>query len=352
MSGEIGLMKELTTARDWNPPDHWERFTVIDSHTGGEPFRIVIEGLPAIAGESVIEKRRHARESLERFRKILTWEPRGHADMYGGWLGPPTRPDSEFSVLFVHNSGFSTMCGHGIIALGKVLVDTGLVEAREPATVLNIDTPAGQVRAEVEVADGVAGTVTFRNVESFVVELDSVIQVAGRGQVTYDLAFGGAFYAYVEASSIGLELDDPRALIEAGREIKQAIVSDRSIAHPSDPDLGYLYGVIFTGPPVSSSNRHRSVCIFANGELDRSPTGTGVSGSLAILVARDELDLGEMIWVESILGSVFGGKAVARSEIGEIPAIVPEISGTAHLIGRSELWVDPDDPLGGGFFLR
>ena len=345
-------MKELTAARDWNPPDHWEKFTVIDSHTGGEPFRIVIEGLPPIGGESVIEKRRHARDNLERFRRILTWEPRGHADMYGGWIGPPTRPDSDFSVLFVHNSGFSTMCGHGIIALGKVLVDTGLVDVREPSTQLDIDTPAGQVRAEVEVADGVAGTVTFRNVASFVVELDSVVEVPGRGSVTYDLAFGGAFYAYVDASSIDLELDDPRALIEAGREIKEAIVSDRSIVHPSDADLGFLYGVIFTGPPAEPSNRHRSVCIFADGELDRSPTGTGVSGSLAILVARNELDVGETISVESILGSVFGGRAVDRTQIGEIPAVVPEISGTAHLTGRSEFWVDPDDPLSGGFFLR
>ena len=345
-------MKELAAGRDWNPPSHWEKFTVIDSHTGGEPFRVVIEGLPPIVGESVIEKRRFARENLERIRRILTWEPRGHADMYGGWIGPPTRPDSDFSVLFVHNSGFSTMCGHGIIALGKVLVDTGLVDVREPSTQLSIDTPAGQVRAEVEVTDGVAGTVTFRNVESFVVELDSVVEVPGRGPVTYDLAFGGAFYAYVKASSIGLDLHDPQALIEAGREIKEAIVSDRSIVHPSDADLGFLYGVVFTGPPAEPANRHRSVCIFADGELDRSPTGTGVSGSLAILVARNQLDLGEMISVESILGSVFGGRAMARTEIGGIPAVVPEISGRAHLTGRSEFWVDPDDPLSGGFFLR
>ena len=272
--------------------------------------------------------------------------------MYGGWIGPPTNPDSDFSVLFVHNSGFSTMCGHGIIALGKVLIDMGLIDAREPSTVLRIDTPAGQVRAEVDVLDGVAGKVTFRNVESFVVDLDATVQVPGRGSVTYDLAFGGAFYAYVEASSIGLDLDDARALIEAGREIKRAIASSRRIVHPADSDLGFLYGVIFTGPPLETANRHRSVCIFADGELDRSPTGTGVSGSLAVLVARDELEVGERISVESILGSVFGGEVVAVTEFHGIPAVVPEISGTAHLVGRSEFWVDPDDPLAEGFFLR
>lgn len=345
-------MKDLTAARDWRPPDHWERFTVIDSHTGGEPFRIVIEGLPPVAGESVAEMRRNARERLDRYRRILTWEPRGHADMYGGWIGPPTRPDSDFSVLFVHNAGFSTMCGHGIIALGKVLVDTGLVDAHEPSTTLVIDTPAGQVRADVAVADGTARAVTFRNVESFVVELDAVVVVPGLGTVSYDLAFGGAFYAYVEASSLGLELDDAASLIAAGRKIKRAIASDRKIDHPSDADLGFLYGVIFTGPSTDPSNRHRSVCIFADGELDRSPTGTGVSGSLAILVERGELGMGERIAVESILGSVFKGKPVAHTEVGGIPAVIPEISGTAHLIGRTEFWVDPQDPLGEGFFLR
>jgi proline racemase len=347
-------MKDLIAARNWDPPEHWERFTVIDSHTGGEPFRIVIEGLPALAGESVIEMRKTAQENLDRYRKILTWEPRGHADMYGGWIGPPTRSDSDFSVLFVHNAGFSTMCGHGIIALGKVLVDIGLLDAHEPTTTLTIDTPAGQVRAEVDVADGMAGTVTFRNVQSFVVELDAVVEVPNLGNLTYDLAFGGAFYAYVDASSLGLglSLDDAGALIEAGRDIKRAVVSSREIVHPSDADLGFLYGVIFTGPPTDPSNRHRSVCIFADGELDRSPTGTGVSGSLAILVARGELEIGDTITVESILGSVFGGRAVARTDIGGSPAVIPEISGTAHLLGRSELWVDPNDPLREGFFLR
>lgn len=345
-------MKDLARARDWRPPDRWERFTVIDSHTGGEPFRVVIEGLPPIGGKSVIDMRSHAQESLDRYRKILTWEPRGHADMYGGWIGPPIRTDSDLSVLFVHNEGFSTMCGHGIIALGKVLVDTGLIEAHEPSTTLTIDTPAGQVRAVVDVENGTAGTVTFRNVESFVSELGSVVEVPDVGTVTYDLAFGGAFYAYVDASSLGLDLDDAGLLIDVGRKIKQAVSSDREISHPLDAALSFLYGVIFTGTPANPSNRHRSVCIFADGELDRSPTGTGVSGSLAILVERGELSIGETIAVESILGSVFRGEAVARTEIGGIPAVIPEISGTAHLIGRSEFWVDPDDPLGDGFFLR
>lgn len=340
-------------AKTWTPPDTWERFTVIDSHTGGEPFRVVLDGLPELVGNDVIEMRQHAQAHLDRYRKILTWEPRGHADMYGGWLGPPTRPDSDMSVLFVHNEGFSTMCGHGIVALTKVAVDTGIVEATEPETTIRIDTPAGQVTAIAEVVGNTAGVITFRNVPSFVAELDASVQVPGHGEVVYDLAFGGAFYAYVDSGEIGIDLlEDPAALIEAGRATKTAISQTRNIDHPTAADLGFLYGVVFTGRPFDPANRHRSVCVFADGELDRSPTGTGVSGSLAILHARGQIDAGEGIRVESIVGSVFSGRIAEETTVAGLPSVIPEISGTAHITGRAELWVDPDDALGEGFFLR
>ena len=353
MPGETMRNVELSNAIEWSPPDGWERFTVIDSHTGGEPFRVVIDGLPELEGEDVIAMRRQAQNRLDRFRRILTWEPRGHADMYGGWLGPPVRPDSDFSVLFVHNEGFSTMCGHGIVALAKVAIDTGMVDSTEPETTLHIDTPAGQIAVKTSVDGGVAGLVTFRNVASFVVDLDATVEVDRLGMVRYDLAYGGAFYAYVDAGEIGLDLlDSPSDLIEAGRLIKHAISETRPIEHPESPDLGFLYGVIFTGRPSDQANRHRSVCIFADGELDRSPTGTGVSGSLAILHERGLIKEGETIRVESIVGSVFGGRVVGTSAVGDRTAVIPEVSGTAHITGRAELWVDPEDGLGEGFFLR
>ncbi len=348
-------MRPLITANamTWSPPEHWERFIVIDSHTGGEPFRVVVDGLPDLVGDDVIGMRRHAQTHLDRYRRILTWEPRGHADMYGGWLGPPIRSDSDMSVLFVHNDGFSTMCGHGIVALAKVAVDTGIVEAIEPETKLRIDTPAGQVTAVAEVEGKTAGLVTFRNVPSFVAELEASVLVPDHGEVRYDLAFGGAFYAYVDAGEIGLDvLEDSAALIEAGRAIKAAISETRVISHPESHDLGFLYGVIFTGRPIDPANRHRSVCVFADGELDRSPTGTGVSGSLAILHALGQIDTGEMISVESIVGSVFGGKVIGQTTVEGRASVIPEISGTAHITGRAEFWVDPADPLGEGFFLR
>lgn len=325
---------------------------MIDSHAGGEPFRIVLDGVPPIPGDSVLARRRFAEENLDHLRRALMWEPRGHADMYGGWIGSPTRPDSHLSVLFLHNSGFSTMCGHGIIALTTVIVETGLIETVDPEGAVRIDTPAGQVIATVSMENGGVSEVSFRNVASFVVDLGARAQVDGLGEVFYDLAFGGAFYAYVDAASIGIDLSDAGAAISAGRLIKQAISEQRRIDHPDSADLGFLYGVVLTGEPKDPGNHHRSVCVFADGELDRSPTGTGVSGSLAILHSKAELGLDEAISVESIVGSVFRGRIAEELTVDSQSWIIPEISGNAHIVGRSEFWIDPRDPLASGFLIR
>ncbi len=325
---------------------------MIDTHAGGEPFRVVVDGLPEIPGDSVLERRRWARENLDHLRKILVWEPRGHTDMYGGWIGEPTRPDSDISVLFLQNEGFSTMCGHGIIALTKVALDTGILTIAGPETTIKIDTPAGQVSATATVDGDTVVSVRFRNVPSFVVELDGEVDVPGHGRVAYDLAFGGAFYAYVDSTSVGVDLSDANALIELARLIKAAVVETRDIVHPIEDDLGFLYGVIFTGPALDPAHHSRNVCVFADGEVDRSPTGTGVSGRLAILHARDGLDIGEPITVESIVGSTFTGRIVEEGAVGSYQSVIPEIAGTAHITGRSEFWVDPHDEIGSGFLLR
>ncbi len=338
----------------WEPPSDWTRLVVIDSHTGGEPFRVVVQGLPEIPGATMLERRRHAEQHLDGLRKALMWEPRGHADMYGAFPGPPLDPDSDISVLFLHNEGFSTMCGHGIIALTKVVLDTGMLPSQGPETTIGIDAPAGRIVATATVTDGVVGEVSFRNVASFVAAMDEKVEVPRIGTVRYDLAFGGAFYAYVAADDLGLRLtaaETPR-LIETGRAIKTALMATRPITHPVDPGLGFLYGVIFVGPPEDPSHHSRNVCVFADGEVDRSPTGTGVSGRLALHHARGEIGIGEEIAVESILGSLFTGRVVEETEVGDIPAVVPEVRGTARITGRSELWLDPDDPLGSGFLIR
>jgi len=272
--------------------------------------------------------------------------------MYGGWLGDPVEPDSDISVLFVHNEGFSTMCGHGIIALTKIVLEMGILPTIGRETTIGIDTPAGQVRATATMKDGVITTVRFLNVASFAAELDAEVDVPGFGHLQFDLGYGGGFYAYVEASVIGQDLDDTASLIINGRQIKQAIMSSTSITHPDDDDLGFLYGVIFIGPPMNPRNHSRNVCVFANGEVDRSPTGTGVSGRLALLHARGAIGLGDQVTIESITGSEFVGRVVNETSVGGLRAIVPEITGQAYILGRSEYWFDPADHIGSGFMLR
>lgn len=328
---------------------------VIDSHAGGEPFRVVTEGLPAIPGETVLDRRRFASDNLDDVRRGLMWEPRGHRDMYGGWIGEAVEPDSDFSILFTHNEGYSTMCGHGIIAVTKVVLDTGMAAGTIPESTLRIDTPAGQVTSVAEHgADGVVERVRFRNVASYVDGLDEVVEVSGIGAVRYDLAFGGAFYAYVDAPALGVDWppDESGSLVDLGQRIKQALVASRPIVHPLHADLGFLYGVIFTGPAVDPVNHRRNVCIFADGEVDRSPTGTGVSGHVALETARGNLRPGDRLVVESIVGSEFAGTLAETTRIGDREAVVPEIEGTAHITGRSEFWFDPADSLSPGFLLR
>jgi len=315
---------------------------------------VVTSGVPQPEGDTVLERRRYAETHLDHLRRILMWEPRGHSDMYGGLIGPPVNEGSDLSVLFIHNEGFSTMCGHGIIALTKVVLDTGILPVSEPETTIGIDTPAGQVTATASVSGGVVSTVRFRNVPSFVVELDARVDVAGIGEVGYDLAFGGGFYAYVDVAAVGLTCTPANAsrLIDMGRLIKRALKDSREIRHPLEADLGFLYGVIFVGPAENPDHHSRNVCVFAEGELDRSPTGTGVSGRLAIHHARGDLEIGETIIVESIVGSTFSGTVAETTEYGGYPAVIPEIGGRAHLLGRSEYWIDPNDRLGAGFLLR
>ncbi len=334
-----------------HPTGQWQ---VIDAHTGGEPFRVVVAGPPAIPGATMLAKRAWAQIHLDLTRQVLMWEPRGHADMYGCFITDPVTPGADFGVLFMHNEGFSTMCGHGIIAMATVAVETGMVPATEPVTPIAIDSPAGLIRASVRSSGGRVESVSFVNVPSFVLALDRTVAVPEWGTVRYDLAFGGAFYAYVDSPSLGLDLvpGDATRLIAAGRAIKRAVMAAGPIPHPFEPALSFLYGTIFTSPPKDATAHSRHVCVFADGEVDRSPTGTGVSARLALLAARGELAPGERIRIESIVGSEFGGRIVATTTIGPHAAVIPEVDGAAYLTGRAEFWVDERDPLARGFVIR
>lgn len=338
----------------WQPPASWRKITTIDSHTGGEPFRVILAGAPELEGDTILARRRFAREHHDDLRKALMWEPRGHADMYGCFLTPPVTEEADLGILFIHNEGFSSMCGHGVIAMTKVALETGMLPKVEPRTVVRFDTPAGLVIATAEVQGGRVGRVTFRNVASFVSALDLEVEVPGLGRVSYDLAFGGAFYAYVDARRLGLDCSPAGSaeLIAKGKAIKQAVMASARIEHPFEDDLGFLYGVIFVDLECEGTAHSRNVCVFADGEVDRSPTGTGVSGRLAIHHARGEIQVGETIEIESVVGSRFACRVAEETTFGPHAAILPEVTGEAFLTGRHEFWIDPRDELGRGFLMR
>ncbi len=341
-------------APSWEPPAGWRRITTIDAHTEGEPFRVVTGGFPEIPGATMLARRRHAKQHLDHLRTTLMWEPRGHADMYGCLVTPPVSEEADLGVLFMHNEGYSTMCGHGIIGITTVALETGMLPAQAPETTLRIDTPAGLVTAHARVAEGRVESVLFHNVPSFVLALDETVEVPGLGRVSHDIAFGGAFYAYVQAADVGVENrpEDFRLLIDKGMAIKRAIMASRPVTHPFEEDLGFLYGVVFVGPAASPDAHSRNVCVFAEGEVDRCPTGTSVCARLAIHQARGELGPGERLVIESILGSRFTGRVVETTTFGPHAAVIPEVGGTAHITGRHEFLVDPADELGSGFILR
>jgi len=340
--------------KHWSPPDNWLKITTVDVHTEGEPLRIITGGFPDVPGETILVRRRYIKENLDHLRKALMWEPRGHADMYGCLLIPPVTPEADLGVLFMHNEGYSSMCGHGIIGLATAVLETGILPRSETETTVKIDTPAGLVTAQAKAENGRVKSVSFQNVPSFVFGLDKVVQVPGLGKVNYDLAFGGAFYAYVKAEDIGLvcKPEAYRALIEKGRAIKQAVMESLPVVHPFEEDLNFLYGTIFIAPPQAQGAHSRNVCIFAEGEVDRSPTGTGVSGLLALLRARGEIDLNQPVVIESIIGTRFTGRIIETTNFGPYSAVIPEVEGSAYITGRHEFLINPEDPLREGFILR
>lgn len=318
-----------------------------------QPLRIITSGIPDIPGNTILEKRRYIQENLDYLRKILMWEPRGHADMYGCIITPSVTPEADFDVIFMHNEGYSSMCGHGIIALAKVAIMSGLVEMIEPQTTVRIDSLAGLITATGHIENGVVKKVSFQNVPSYVVALDSEIEIPEYG-IKYDIAFGGAYYAYVQAADIGLTCypKDINKLIKIGRAIKEAVSNTVNIEHPFDDDLSFLYGTIFIGEPEDSGSHSRNICIFADGEVDRSPTGTGISGRLAIHYERGEIGIGETIIIESIIGSKFEGRIIEQVKFGSFDAIIPEVTGAAFIIGKHEFYIDPKDTILSSIFLR
>lgn len=338
----------------WTAPEEWQKITAIDAHTGGEPLRIFAGGYPPLQGNTILEKRRYAKEKLDHLRTATLWEPRGHADMYGCIITEPVTKDGDCGLIFTHNEGYSSMCGHGIIAVTKVGLEAGLIAGGKNKEQIKFDTPAGRVTAYPHWEGDRVKEVSFFNVPSFVYALNLSVEVPWLGNVAFDLAFGGAFYAFVNAESVGVELNPSgfRRLIELGTSIKKAVIENHPVKHPFEEDLSFLYGVIFIGQAQDPRHHSRNICVFADGEVDRCPTGTGVSARTALHHARGELKPAESITIESIIGSCFKAEISEVTKFGPFDAVIPKVTGSAHICGINTLLLDPDDPLGSGFILR
>lgn len=338
----------------FSPPPSWTVITTIDMHTGGEPLRVITGGLPEIKGKTILEKRRYFRDHLDHLRTGLMWEPRGHADMYGAILTEPTTEDADFGVFFIHNEGYSTMCGHATIALTRLVLDMGMIrkEGEEPELIIN--APPGKIFSKGYRENGIVKKVSFLNVPSFVLMKDKSVNVKGIGEVKFDVAFGGAFYVFVRAEELGLELlpEAFNQLIDIGRRIKHAVMEKFPITHPFEEELSFLYGTIITGPPQDLSHYSRNVCIFADGELDRSATGSGVSARAALHFEKEGLKPGESITIESILGTTMDVCIKEVTTFGPHRAVIPEVSGSAYFTGQHAFCFDPEDPMGKGFIFR
>jgi proline racemase len=326
-------------------------FSAVDSHTEGMPTRVIVGGVGPLPGSTMLERKLHFEEHHDDLRRLLMREPRGHSAMSGAILQPPTHPDADWGVLFIEVSGCLPMCGHGTMGVATVLVETGMIPATEPETVVMLDTPAGLVQVRVAIHDGHATAVTLRNVPAFLERRDAIVELP-EGPVAYDLAFGGNFYAIVDAASVGLEVDPARAheLIVQGARIMEAIEAQDPPVHPVDPEIGGVRHVLFTAPGREGSDARGAVSIHP-GWLDRSPCGTGTSARMAQLHARGELGLGRDFVHESVIGTRFTGRLVEQSEVAGRTAVVPEITGRAWITGMGQYLLDPTDPFPAGFAL-
>jgi proline racemase len=324
----------------------------VDSHTEGMPTRVVTGGVGVLPGETMFDRRRWFMEHSDELRTLLMYEPRGHSAMSGAILQPPTRPDADWGVLYIEVSGCLPMCGHGTIGVATVLVETGMVTVTEPVTTIRLDTPAGLVVAEVAVEDGTAESVTIRNVPSYSHALDQAVEVPGFGQVRYDIAYGGNFYAMVQLDDLGLPYDlaVKQQLLDAGLAIMDAINDQNRPVHPENPEIDVCHHVQLIAPGSDAKHSRHAMAIHP-GWFDRSPCGTGTSARMAQLHARGELALHTDFVNTSFIGRSFTGRLVEEVMVGDRPGVVPTITGSAWVTGTAQYLLDPTDPFPAGFLL-
>lgn len=328
------------------------RLSYIDYHTCGEPVRIVTAGYPQLTGASVLDKRRQAREEHDHLRRAMMLEPRGHDGMYGVIPVQASHPEAAFGVLFTHNEGYSTMCGHATIALGRYAIEQGLVAATAPVTRFSIEAPCGLVRLSCEIEGNKVGDVSFESVPAFVEARDLVVPVPGYGDVVTDIAYGGAYYCILPASRFGLDLMQTpvEEIVAAAGALTDRVRASRRITHPTESDLGFLYGTIVTDE-ASPEQDSFNLCVFAERQIDRSPTGSGVTARMALDHAKGLIPLGQRRRIRSITGGTFTGKVIGPVDFPAASAVTVEVGGRGHLAGEGSFVIEADDPLGHGFSL-
>ncbi|MDB6133673.1 MAG: proline racemase [Verrucomicrobiales bacterium] len=345
---------------EWALPSHGLSVDTIDAHSGGQTLRLITGGLPPLRGATMMDRWRNARDHFDHLRRSLLCEPRGHPDMCGCILTPPQRGDSHLGAVFLHAGGFSPMCGHGIIALTTILLECGMVDSTAPETVLRIDTPAGTVRASGFTEDDQVTRVRFENVPSWSVAESQEVEIPGLGQVRFDLAYGGAFFAFVTAASLGVstQAENIQELAATGRAFLQAVHGKLRLRHPVEPDLEHLFGVVFLDESEADgrapSGISRQVCVFADGSVDRSPTGMALCARLALMAGQGRLTEGQPLTVEGITGTRFQGRIIgpAQRDAHNPPnSVICEIEGSAWITGRHTFLISPDDPFREGFSL-
>ncbi len=326
----------------------------VESHTMGEPTRIVIGGIPKIPGKTMAEKMEHMEKNMDYLRTMLMLEPRGHNDMFGAIFTDPCIDEADIGVIFMDGGGYLNMCGHGSIGSATCAVEMGMVPITEPYTNVVLEAPAGVIKARVKVENGKAKEVSIVNVAAFLYKKDVEVDVPDFGKVTLDISFGGSFFALVKASSVGIELlpENAQKLNELGMKIVHAVNEQIEIQHPILKHIKTVDLCEFYGPAISKDADIQNAVVFGQGQLDRSPCGTGTSAKLADLYARGEIKVGEQIVNESIICTKFTGKVLSKTKVGEFDAIIPEITGSAYITGFSQYLVDPDDPVKHGFILK
>ena len=328
--------------------------STVEVHTGGEAFRIVTSGLPKIQGKTIVARRAWLKEHADHIRRALMFEPRGHADMYGGYLTEPVSEGADFGIIFVHNEGYSDHCGHGVIGLATAAVELGWIERKEPETRVGIDAPCGFIEAFVQWDGNHAGNVRFVNVPSFIWQRDVTVHTPSFGSVTGDIAFGGAFYFYTDGAPFDLPIRESAVdkLIQFGAEVKAAANKAVKVVHPEIPELNHIYGTIIANEARHAGSSQANCCVFADREVDRSPTGSGTAGRVAQLYLRGLLGRDETLVNESVIGTVFKGRVLSETKLGPFDAVIPEIEGNAYICGFANWIIDDRDPLTYGFLVR